>query len=459
MPELTNEQFNTLLQLAVKHNPVQAVGHPMHGPGGAFSEPGVKPGMWSTIQRPMTFASALPMFKSEYQNELVSILTGQLDATGTNPTSVCGTAPVIGQLKKATWQRTFGNFYFSTEKVIVPEIGKLNNRADMERQILNMAGTTDPFVPDLLNRPGLNFRSELTHQLFKLGNQVGRAVAPVNITGNNTLTNAQTTRGWIKEFDGLDRLIATGYANINPSVPAPAVDSLVQAWGTDIDGTVNGGNIVNMITNMQFSRDSLNNDLGIVAQYALVMDRRLFRALAYKFAVTYASVLYPGTAGDPINRTAEAIEARFNLMWNNQYLEIQGVNFPVLFTAGTEVAVSNLSGNDLVGNIYGVPLTANSVPITYYEYFPMDNQFITEWNSMTNTTGRAVLNNGLYMTATRSDGFCEELIVTMQPRLMLDAPFMAWKLTDITFNGYIGYRDWNPSGTFHYNGGVTYYNG
>lgn len=459
MPELTEDQFNTLLKLAVKHDPVQALGQPMHGPGGAFSEPGVKPGMWSTVQKPLTFASALPMFRSEYHNELVSILTGQLDGTGSNPTSVCGTAPTLGDLKKATWQRTFGNFYYSTEKVKVPEIGKLNNRADVERQILNMANTNDPFVPDLLRRPGLNFRSELAHQLYKLGNQIGRAVAPVNITGNNTLTNAQTTRGWIKEFDGLDRLIATGYANINPSVPAPAVDSMVVAWGTTIDGTNLGQNIVEAITDMQYSREQLCEDLGITGSWALVMDRRLFRELAYIFAFTYASVRYPGSGGDPVNRTAEAIESRFNLMFNNQYLEIQGRNYPVLFTAGTEVAEPNLQGTNLVGNIYSVPLNANGTPITYYEYFPMDNQYITEWNSMMNTTNRTTLNNGLYMTAVKSDGFCEEMVVTMQPRLMLDAPFMAWKLTGITFNGYRGYRDWRPGATFHYNGGVTYYTG
>jgi hypothetical protein len=210
---------------------------------------------------------------------------------------------------------------------------------------------------------------------------------------------------------------------------------------------------------MVFSRETLNDDLRIRASYALVMDRRLFRELAYIFAVTYASVRYPGSAGDPINRTASELENRFNLMWNNQYLEIQGMNYPVLFTGGTEVAVPNLQGTDLVGNVYGVPLVANDVPITYYEYFPMDNQFITEYNGMTNTTNRTVLNNGLYMTAIKSDGMCDELTVHMQPRLMLDAPFMAFKLTGITFNGYLGYRDWQPGATGHYNGGVTYFNG
>jgi hypothetical protein len=260
--------------------------------------------MWSTVQKPLTFSSALPLFKSEYANELTSILTGQLAASGSNPTSVCGTAPVIGQLKKATWVRTFGSFYFSTEKVIVPEIGKLNNRADVPRMIQNMAQSSDPFVPDLLRRPGLNFRSELTHQLFKLGNQVGRALAPVNISGDSSLANTQTELGWIKEFDGLDLLIATGYSNINPSVPAPAVDSLVINWGASASATVGGRNIVQQLTDMVFSRETLNDDLGIVASYALVMDRRLFRELAYIFAVTYASVRYPGSAAPGCTRRA-----------------------------------------------------------------------------------------------------------------------------------------------------------
>lgn len=462
--QYSEEQLKTLedaglLHLAVKHDPVQALGQPMHGVGGAFSEPGVKPGMWNAITQPRTFASALTMRPSEFQNELVSILTAQTATSGSNPTSVCGTAPVVGDLKKATVQRTFGKALISTEKVKVTEIGKLANRADVERQILNAAANNDPFMPDLLRRPGLNFRSELTHQLYKLGTAIRRAVAPVNISGNATTANTATELGFIDEYDGLDRLIKTGYVDVSTSVAAPAADSHVEAWGTTLSGTVQGLNIVEMITDIVYSRQVLSNQLGIDGMWALVMDQRLFRALAFKFAETYASARYSGTAGDPINRNVEDIERRYNTAIQNQTLDIQGVPMPVLFTAGTEVAEGSASGNGLVGNVYLVPLSANGVPVTYYEYFPMNNQFISEWNGLANTVNRTPLNNGLYLTAIKSDGFCDELIATMQPRLMLDAPFLAAKLTGITFNSYRGYRDWRPGGTFFYGGGATVYNG
>ncbi len=465
--QYSEEQLKTLedaglLHLVVqKHNPVQSLGTPVHGVGGMFSEPGVKPGMWNTILQPRTFANALPMYASEYQNELVSILTAQTASTGSNPTDVCGTAPVPGQLKKATVQRTFGKYYMSTEKVKVTEIGKLANRADIERQILNMASNDDVFLPDILRRPNLNFRSEETHQLYKLGTATRRAVAPVNITGDASKANTATEIGFIKEYDGLDLLIKTGYADVSTSVAAPAIDSLVRAWGGAIapTNTVEGKNIVEFITDMVYSRQILASQVGLECSWALVMDQRLFRDLAHVWAGVYADSRYAGSAGDPINREASQIETRFNTAIRNQALDIQGVPMPVLFTAGTEVAEGSASGNGLVGNVYVVPLTANGEPITYYDYFPLNNQFITGWNGLANTVNRTPLNNGLYLTAIKSDGFCDELVATMQPRLMLDAPFLAAKLTSITFDSYVGYRDWRPGGTFYYGGGATVYNG
>ncbi|MHC4649128.1 MAG: hypothetical protein ACYTBJ_27060 [Planctomycetota bacterium] len=227
-----------------------------------FTEPGVRPDMYSAIVGPRTFMDALSFVKSEWNNELISILTGQLAGTGSNPTNTCGTPPKPGQLKKCTRTSTFGKLFLGTEKLAVDDIGLLKNRADLERQINNMASSNNPMIPELLRAPGLNFRSAKTHQLFMLSNETQRAVASVEVQGNSTLANTATTRGWISEFDGLDRLIKTGHVDVSTSTACPAADSHVITWGRSIDGTLEGLNVVETMNDAYQSRVWLAQDVG-----------------------------------------------------------------------------------------------------------------------------------------------------------------------------------------------------
>ncbi|MHC4648013.1 MAG: hypothetical protein ACYTBJ_21345, partial [Planctomycetota bacterium] len=290
-------------QVQTKHNPAAgaATYAPVHGGTGMFTEPGVRPDMYSAMVGPRTFMNALPFFKSEYQNELISILTGQLAGTGTNPSNTCSTPPKPGQLKKCTRTLTYGQIFLGTEKLEVPEVGLLKDRSDMERQINNMIQVDNPMIPDLLRRPGLNFRSVRTHQLFMLSNQLQRSIAPVEVSGNATLGNAATTLGWISEFDGLDRLIKTGHLDVSTSIACPAADSHIITWGQTINGTLEGLDIVETMNDAYFSRQELADDVGMMGvQWAWVMDKRLFRALTFVFACTFPNTRCTDfTAGTP----------------------------------------------------------------------------------------------------------------------------------------------------------------
>lgn len=449
-------------QIQQKHNPTAgaATYTPVHGPGGMFSEPGIRPEMYSTLIQPRTFAESLPLKKSVIANEKISILTGQQASTGTNPDSTCGTPPQPGLLKKCTRLSTFGKLFLGSEKLDVTEqIGLWNDRADLERSIQNMSNQPDPLVPDLLKRPGLNFRSVLTHQLFMLGTAVRRAIAPVNVLGNSTLLPAATTLGWISEYNGLDRLIITGHSDLATSTLCPAADSFILNWNRVIGGQFQGLNIAELLTDIFFSRQALAQDVGMgETQWAWVMDKRLFRALTFIFACTFANTRCTDfTAGTPGGRTQADVEARTLEMMNGQFLVISGQKIPVLFTSGDEIAIPDQSGNGLTGDIFLVPMKWGARDLTFYEHFDMNNSALREWEGFANSTKRTVLNNGMYMTAIRSDGFCDELLVSMKLRLRLDAPFLAAKIENIVFNGYLGYRDYVPGGTFFYDGGVTTY--
>jgi uncharacterized membrane protein YgcG len=116
-------------------------------------------------------------------------------------------------------------------------------------------------------------------------------------------------------------------------------------------------------------------------------------------------------------------------------------------------------GESLTSTIFLVPRSWSGRNLLYLEYFPMNNEEITEFNQIANTTGRIVTNNGLYMMAVRSDGFCDQILVAAQMRMMLDARFLAARVDSISYNSYVGYRDWDPGRSSFYGGGTSYFNG
>jgi hypothetical protein len=448
-------------QVQTKHNPTAgAATFPYaHGPGGLFSEPAVRPEMYSALVWPRTFFDAIPWKKSVYINELVSILTGQQAAQGTNATNTCGDPPYPGDLKKCTRASIFGELFLKTEKVAVTDIGRRNNRADVDRIIQNVKESLNPMIPDLLRRPGVNFMDTLSQALYMLGVQVARTIAPLEVTGNSGVAaGASTTPGVITEFDGLDNLIIDTHRDNATNQRCPAADSLIINWNRDIAGIFEGLNIAEMFNDVYFSRVMLADDTGMTGvRWAWVMDKRLFRALTFIFACTFQHTRCTDAAvGTPTQRQQSEIEARALEMMRGQFLWCNGEAIPVLFTAGTEVNIPDESGNDIIGDAYLSPMTWDRGDLLFGEYFPLNNEFIRGWEGIAKQN-RVSHNDGMYLTAIRSDGFCDELLLSGRFRLRLDAPFLAARIDNITFDSYKGYRSFDPGGTFHYDGGVTYY--
>ena len=466
MPTYTAEELREMAeifaQVQTKHNPTAgaATFNYAHGPGGMFSEPAVRPEMYQATVGPRTFLDAITWTKSDIMNELVSILTGQLAAEGTNATNTCGDPPNPGDLKKCTRTSLFGELFLKTKKVAVTDIGRRNNRADLERMIQNAPMSTNPLMPELLRRPGLNFMDTKAQSLYTLGIQLMRTVAPLEVTGNSGVAaGASTTLGVITEFDGLDNLIKTGHTDIATSVACPAADSMIVNWNSRaINGLLEGLNIAELFSDIYFSRLMLSQDVGMGGvRWAWVMDKRLFRALTFIFACTFQHTRCTDfTVGEPGTRSQGEIEARTLEMQRGQFLWCNGEAVPVLFTAGSEVAIPDESGNGLTADAYLAPMAWDGGDLLFGEYFPLDNSYISGWESIAQQN-RISHNGGMYMTAIRSDGFCDELLLTGRFRLRLDTPFLAARIDNIVFDSYKGYRGFEPGGTFFYDGGVTYY--
>ena len=448
----TAEQVQALLaQQGQKHNPANAPFTSPHGGTGLFTQPGVDPRVVSGIVRPTTFLDALPMEPSVNQNEVISILTQQSATSGTNPADYCGDPVTPGDLFKCSITRLYGNMFVGSDRITVPDIGARLNRADVDRQIVNSA-PMNTLMPDVLRNDNINFNSDAAYLLYSLGISMERSLSALDVTGNSTQTGGSAEAGWLREFDGLERIIVGTITDVsNESCPAAA--SLVETWNAAIGATVRNRRIGRMLHEMIYSRIELARKTGITGvQWALVMDSRLFFELVYELAAFYATVKTADVLdGYPIVRSVDSVENRANSMMSGQYLQIGDLRIPVLFTAGVETTGTTTLTSDL----FFVPLRANIGPITKLQYFPMNNAYIAEWNGLTNTTGRQVMNNGVFMMAARSNGFCDQLIAAAKMRMICTAPFLAFRLDDIQYGGYVGYRDAFPGNGSFYSGGTS----
>lgn len=455
--EVTKEIGSKLeagMMLGQKHDPTGTVVGGIYANGGLFSNPIVRPQTFSAIQQPDSFISRLPLFKSLIQNEVSRILTGMTDASGTNPTTVCDNPPIPGNLKACITNLTFGKAFVGSKLKDTTEVGLFDSYGVQPVEVQNWASDTSPLVPDPLRMTGVNFASEAALNLYEVSTFLRRIMARIEIDGNAALEPAATELGWIKEFMGLSRLIVDGITDIYGNA-CPAADSLVEAWDEAADATVNGLTIVQLIHDLYFAKEDLARQVGMEGtRFYWVMDRRLFRTLVFLFSCTYAMArCTDGSAGNPIERGAAELERRFFEQWNGRYLLISGMPVEVRFTSGAEIE----EGTPNTGRIFLVPDSWNGRALTYLQYFPLDNAQVQEFNRIGNTTGRFYSNAGLYAFATRSNGFCDQLLTVSKLRMKVETPFLAARIDGVTFNNYVGYRNWNPAGSSFYNGGSTFY--
>jgi hypothetical protein len=130
---------------------------------------------------------------------------------------------------------------------------------------------------------------------------------------------------------------------------------------------------------------------------------------------------------------------------------IGGEAVPVSFTSGYD---TNMTA-PAVDSIYFVPRYGASRELTFLEYFPLNNPVVQEWNRISNTTDRFYTNNGMFAFASRSVGFCDQLLMTTQLRLIVETPFLAGRIDNISFPLVTGFRSPFPGNSSYVNGGTN----
>jgi hypothetical protein len=464
--EFTPEQFQVLVDngaLGVKNDTVQtSFMQPPHGynpnwgnTGGLLARPGVAPGMFSAVPAVIggllarLFVGTTNIINPEYE-----IITWIQDSTGSNPTSFCGTPPLAGNAKVGTHRASFGSFFMGSEKIELNKAGGRVNHGDMDRVLLNNIATQSAILPDILRAPDIN--SEIGLFIYRFGVTAIRAMSRVLFSGNVTLSNAKAERGFIKEFDGFDRLIKTGYVDLESGNAVAAMDSLVEDF-SNADATVAANGIVDLIAQMDYQLTDLARRTGLdPLQYEIAMRPDMFFALTAMWPCSYLTVgcAVDNTTTGRVNVDAAAQVEMRDTMRNGEFLWVNGKQVKVNLEDGIE---QTAEGPGFSSTIYFVPITAGGERVSYVEGFDQENTGIREFRDAAGINNYRTSNGGFWATTQRQTGFCYELLFAAQPRLVLRTPFLAARLENIVYKLTHGYsRSPFPGETAYFKNGGRY---
>lgn len=456
---------NGLLNIGQKNDPSSATPNAqyLHGqfPGnaaqyGLFSDPGVRPERFSARPNPRSMLKLMRPQKSDFINEKIEIVTGQTAGSTTNATGWCADGALPGVLKVCQQIIPFGKYKGRTSLAPIQTIGQLRTRADLPGTILNEPPVENPLMPEMMYRL-TDDRSQEQLAWYTLGNQF--QISTENEIWQGVVGTDTNISGWWTDMRSIAAQVKTGYTDAVSLLACPAADSQVITWNADIGATVSGRNIVQAVTDVFYAAQDIADTTGLTGvQFAWAMRKEQFRALTEVWACQYATYrCQTGTAGQPfVSQVVDTNALRLEMM-NGQYLLIDGIPVPVVFSDG--IPIAQLGGGAqrvLSADMFLLPISWNGRPLLNLEYFNMGNPYAQQYAALVYNDA-LFLNNGMYVATKNSRNGCIEFDINAMMRIILETPFLAARIDDISFTYQAQTRTADPGVTFEYvNGGVSY---
>lgn len=438
-----------------------------HGYNALLNTPGMEPNIVNAmVQAQSGLAGRLPYRASNYLNPILPVLTGQTANTGSNPTAACAGGKLPGNLKICQRTHPFGRLTMDSNVVRIDTAGEQVNRGEFVNQRI----VGNPFANIDMPRnvsPETALRNAGAKALLELFNGMMREYRHLVFDGNPA--NTAGSAGYI-EYNGLDRLLNTGYKDAISNVACPAVDSMVVSFGSQNISGVTPLNIVDVITEMVNYLDYLSSQLGLAPiTFGLVMRYSLFHQLTAAWPCNYltyrCSVIGTSTSGQQITYNGEeAIRMRDDMRSNN-YLLIDGKKVEVIIDDAIAESVPALGTYE--SPIYIVPLTGPAFGyagnnITYFEYFNWKGPHAAEEkiNELKMTQYYDISQEGRYLLHYMPPTYwCNQVSALTRPRLVIEAPFLGARLTNIRYSYSFHERSPFPGDPYFKNGGGTSFPG
>lgn len=433
-------------------------GNLLFGSSGMFSVPGIAPDVINAYVRPYGFLSRLPRFGSVNENPYFASITGFTAESGSEPATPCADAP-SGYSKGAILTAQFGRFQRDTNtiewnKVMLQKNAGIVTDLNLRGRVL---GLTDFNVAEANESQMLSVVTAM--EMVTAGVNLERLLVRKLWNGTPSANNAG---GGYKEGPGLDVQIATGQKDAISGVAAPALDSFVLNFGTDLVGGA-GRSIVEYVTMMEYTLRYNAEKMGLdPVTWEIAMRPEMWYALTEVWPCnynTYRCRTDGSTSANPIVLN-DAINVNMrDEMRRSNTIEINGtsyrVNTDVGITELTNTTTAGIPAGQFASSIYFVPMTiAGGFPVTYLEYVDYsqgarDRALVQQGPVAFWTDG------GMYSWAAEFIKWCYKLSVKIEPRVVLRTPFLAGRIDRVRYQILQHLRDPFADSSYNQDGGVS----
>jgi hypothetical protein len=437
-----------------------------HGPGGLFSAMGLAKPVFTAMMLPMRgLAARLPVRFSNETNPLYGLITGVTESVGSDPVNVCDDPKTAGTMKFCTHSFPFGFLSRQSKVGDIKSAGQTINRGEFtDLQIFGGLELDNPMVPALPGGASIAgaARRAVAKALYELGVAWMRDFARLIYTANPT---NNTAGGGQKYFEGLDRLINTGYRDAETGVLCPAADSIVESYG-NANIRTNPALFVRRVQDIYRRLKYIASHAGLdPVRWVITMPNSMFYEATEIWPIAYSTtgIAALATGATVFIQDEAKLRARDEMRgdmsnYTGQYLLIDGERVPVIID--DTITETQNEGGDFTADMYFVPMTVlGNEPVTFWEHFNYDAPGAAmEMAQVMAPTGFYYTSDGgrfLWERKAPTNG-CVQVNVWSAPRVMLLTPYLAARLTDITYSPLAHERAWDPADpSFWKDGGRT----
>lgn len=427
------------------------------GPGGLTAVYGLEPNLYNAMVMPLAGLEArLPVRMTNYMNPKYGILTGQTAATGEEPTAACATPRRPGNLKICSQTWDFGRLTMETQVIRLDNAGQLMDRSEfMDYRLVGNPWAEVPMPANV--SPEQALKNKYAKAMLELNTDLVREYRHLLFDGDPA--NTSGSAGYI-EWNGLDKLIATGYRDSSTGQLCPAADSAVISFGSGVVQD-NGAAAVRAITELYRVRlKYLARQLRLEVKLAIVMRYGAFRALTEVWPCVYQT--YRCTTAAPGNNATVFVDGREQ---ERMRADMRARNYLLIDDEEVEVIIDDAIPESItvgtgISDLYFVPLTVNGEQSLFWEYFnfrgPNGAQEIISAMGAGAQAAYMVTPDGRFLYHFLPPTYwCTQVAVVAWKRLILRAPFLAARMTDVAYTFVQHEREFDPNDPYYFkNGGV-----
>ena len=428
----------------------------LFGAGGVFSVSGLERDIITAQVRPFGLLEKLPRFASVLEQPRFGTITGITDDVGNEPAYPCDNAP-SGYLKGCNLTAAFGRVARATntiefDKVMRQLHGGINTDLQLRGRMLGLEGLTPAGLSeaDIVNIYTMS-------EMVSAGVRLERKLNVMTWQGSPANNNAG---GGYAEFPGLDNQIATGQVDADTNVACPALDSDVKdfAYGSVCGVTPS---IVEYLSMLEFYLRFNAETMGLTpATWIIAMRPELWFELSSCWPCQYNT---NKCATSVVGTSTVVIDGRENVaerdaMRNGKYIDINGNRYAVITDTGifehTNINNANVPAGSYASSIYMVPLLiTGNFPVTYMEH--VDYTAGLRDVALLNGKEEFWTDRGLFSWAIKNLAWCYELMVKIEPRVVLRTPQLAGRIDHVLYSPLQHLRSPDPDSPYNYDGGVS----